>query len=204
MKPSITSRELLAQVGASTEEEPEFPPCYRHLLITSVITFVSANKLRKALNDQGDDVSLRDVLEWQRAMREWLGLPEAGRGKPSDEYRDEVKKWLQENGSPSLEEIDAGWIPVHRREKNSKQLPKLSPRYQQIIDEHRVQVAKLNATTDNEEVWFLMSRFLNPGNQTEHVHEKTAHDPDELAKHKEELVVDNIDQDPDFGDGAGA
>lgn len=204
MKPSITSRELLAQVGASAEEEPEFPPCYRHLLITSVITFVSAKKLQKALNNRGDDVSLRDVSEWQRAMREWLGLPEAGRGKPSDEYRNEVRKWLRENGSPSPEEIDAGWIPAHRREKNSGQLPKLSPRYQQIMDEHRVQVAKLNATTDDEEVWFLMSRFLNLENQTEQVHEKSADDPDELTTQKEELVVEKIDHDPDFGEDAGA
>lgn len=204
MKSSITSRELLTEAGASTVEEPEFPPCYRPLLITSVITFVSARKFQQALNKRGDEVSLRDVLEWQRAMREWLGLPEAGRGKPSDEYRNKVRTWLHENGNPTPEQIDAGWAPAHRRDDKAGQLRKLSPRYQQIMDEHRVQVAKLNATTDNEEVWFLMSRFLNPGNQTEHVHEKTADDPDELAKHKEELVVENIDQDPDFGDDAGA
>jgi hypothetical protein len=182
MKVSITSRELLAELGASGEEKPEFPLCYRHLLITSVIMFVSAKKLQKALNNRGDDVTLRDVLEWQRAMREWLGLPEAGRGKPSDEYRNKVKKWLQENGSPSLEEIDAGWIPVQRRQKNPGQLPKLSTRHQQIMDEHRVQVAKLKATTDDEEVRFLMSRFLNRGDQTEQVNEKSAGDPDEIAE----------------------
>ena len=204
MKPSITSRELLAQVGASAEEEPEFPPCYRHLLITSVITFVSAKKLRKALNDQGYDVSLRDVLEWQRAMREWLGLPEAGRGKPSDEYRNEVKKWLRENGSPSLEEIDAGWIPAHRREIYAGQLPKLSPKYQKIMDEHRVQVAKLKATTDDEEVRFLISRFLNRGNQTELVHKKSAGDPDGVPSPMEELVAQKVGQDPGIGKDAGA
>jgi hypothetical protein len=71
------------------------------------------------------------------------------------------------------------------------------------MDEHRVQVAKLNATTDDEEVWFLMSRFLNLGNQTEQVHEKSAGDPDELTTHKEELVVEKVEQDPDFGEDAG-
>ena len=204
MKPSITSRELLAEVGASTEEEPEFPPCYRHLLITSVITFVSAKKLQNAMNNRGDDVSLRDVLEWQRAMREWLGLPEAGRGKPSDEYRNDVKMWLQQNGNPSLEEIDAGWIPAHRREIYARQLPKLSPKYQKIMDEHRVQVAKLKATTDDEEVRFLMSRFLNRGDQTEQVNEKSADESDELPTHKEELVVEKVEQDPDFEEDAVA
>jgi hypothetical protein len=204
MKSSITSRELLTEVGASTEEEPEFPPCYRHLLITSVITFVSARKFQQALNKRGDDVSLRDVLEWQRAMREWLGLPEAGRGKPSDEYRNEVRTWLHENGNPTPEQIDAGWVPAHRRDNKAWQLPKLSPKYQQMMDEHRVQVAKLNATTDDDEVRFLMSRFLNRGNQTELVHKKSAGDPDGLLSRKEELVAQKVGQDPGFGKDAGA
>jgi hypothetical protein len=137
-------------------------------------------------------------------MREWLGLPAIGRGKPSDEYQNEVKKWLQENGSPSLEEIDAGWIPAHRRENIAGQLPKLSPIHQKIMDEHRVQVAKLNATTDDEEVRFLMSRFLNRGNETGLVHEKSAGDPEGMPSPMEELVAENVGQYSDFVEDAGA
>jgi hypothetical protein len=72
------------------------------------------------------------------------------------------------------------------------------------MDEHRVQVAKLNATTDDEEVWFLMSRFLNLGNQTQQVHEKSADDPDGLLSRKEELVAQKLGQDPGIGKDAGA
>jgi len=204
MTTSITSRELLAEVGVSVEEKTDIPLCYRPLLITSVITFVSAKKFQCALNKRGDEVSLRDVLEWQQATREWLGLPEVGRGKPSNEYRNEVDEWLQENGNPSLEEIDAGWIPIHKRENNAVPLPKLSPIHQGIMEEFRIQMEKLNATTDDEEVRFLMSRFLNRVNQTELVHEESADDPDGVPSPMGELVVEKVEQDPDFGQDAGA
>lgn len=161
---TITSRELLAEVGVSIEDKPEIPPCYRPLLITSVITFVSAKKFQKALNNRGDEVSLRDVLEWQRATRKWLGLPEAGRGKPSDEYLCEVKKWLQANGNPTLEEIDAGWVPAHRREDHALQLPKFSQRCKEIVRRFPVELATLKAARNDVEIRLLLSLYLNQEN----------------------------------------
>jgi hypothetical protein len=167
MKASLTSRELLTASGVPTEDKPEIPHGYRHLLITSVITFVSAKKFQLALNNRGDEVSLRDVSEWQRATREWLGLPEANRGKPADAYRNKVKKWLQENGNPTLEEIDAGWVPAHRREKRTLQLTKFYPRCQEIMKRFRVEMASLNAARDDEEIRSLLSRYLNHENIVE-------------------------------------
>lgn len=164
MKPSITSRELLAEVGVSIEDIPEIPLCYRPLLITSVITFVSAKKFQKALTSRGVELSSRDVLEWQYATREWLGLPKAGRGKPSDEYRNEVKKWLQDNGNPTLEEIDAGWVPAHRREDYALQLTKFFARCQEIVRRFRVELASLNAAKNDDEIRLLLSRYLNQEN----------------------------------------
>lgn len=164
MSKSITSRELLAEVGVSIEDKPEIPLCYRPLLITSVITFVSAKKFQKALNDRGNEVSSRDVLEWQCATREWLGLPKAGRGKPTDAYRNKIKKWLQENGNPTLEEIDAGWMPAHRREDHALQIPNFFSRSQEIVRRFRVELASLNAAKNDEEIRLLLSRYLNQEN----------------------------------------
>lgn len=204
MKPSITSRELLAEVGASTEEEPEFPPCYRHLLITSVITFVSAKKLQRALNNRGDDVSLRDVLEWQRAMREWLGLPEAGRGKPTDAYQNKVKKWLQENGNPTLDEIDAGWVPAHRREDHPLQLPKSSPRCQEIMRRFRVELASLNAARDDAELRSLLSQYLNQENIVELLDAKNWIRMDASPSRPDDEMIEKAGQETRFGFNAGS
>ncbi len=167
MNTTITSRELLAEVGVSIEEIPEIPLCYRPLLITSVITFVSAKKLQKALNNRGNEVSSRDVLDWQCATREWLGLPKAGRGKPTDAYRNKVKEWLQENGNPTLEGIDAGWVPAHRREDHPLQLQKSSPKCQEIMRQFRVELASLNAARDDAELRLLLSQYLNQDNIVE-------------------------------------
>jgi hypothetical protein len=157
----ITSQELLAEVGISIEDKPAIPTCYRHLLITSVITLVSAEKLKTVINNHGDQVSLREVFAWQKATRSWLGLPVAGRGKPTDEYRKKVKKWLQENGAPTLEDIDAGWVPVHRRANDTVKTPKLSANHQKIIEELRMQMKALNAAKDDDEVKQLLAKYLS-------------------------------------------
>lgn len=160
MKSPITSRELLTDVGAPIEDEPEIPPRYQQLLITSVIMFVSAKKFQKALNSRGDNVSLRDITEWQRATRKWLGLPEVGRGKPSDEYRNEVKKWLQSHGNPTLDDIDSGWVPIGRQGKCPAIGANLSPRSQKIIEEFRMQMANLAQAKDDSEVNRLLTLYL--------------------------------------------
>jgi hypothetical protein len=161
MNPTITSRELLAEVGAYMEEKPDIPLCYRPLLITSVITFVPARKLQKALNARGEVVSYKDVLEWQRATREWLGLPEVSRGKPSDECKDTVKKWLRENGNPTPEEIDAGWLPLHLRREKAVNTRNLSPRYKSMFENFRNQVDRLKSADPADTAWDLLKEILS-------------------------------------------
>lgn len=194
MSKSITSRELLAEVGVSIEDKPEIPLCYRPLLITSVITFVSAKKFKKALNNRGDELSTRDVLEWQRATREWLGLPEAGRGKPSVAYRDKVKKWLNENGNPTLDEIDAGWVPAHRREDLAPQLPKSSTKSQGIMRRFRLELASLNAARNGEEIRSLLSCYLNQENIVELLDGKNWIRMDELPSCADSQIVEKAGQ----------
>jgi hypothetical protein len=160
MKTTITSRELLAMAGIATEEKASIPPEHRHLLITSVLKFVPALKLREVLGANGV-VSSRDVLAWQQATREWLGLPPAGRGKTSADYRQAIQAWLQTNGNPTLEEIDAGWLPAHRREEKSLPSPILSSRYQKMLEEFRRQVARLTAAKDDDEVRLLLAHYIN-------------------------------------------
>lgn len=143
------------------EEKPDIPLCYRPLLITSVITFVPARKLQKALNDRGDLVSYKDVLEWQRATREWLGLPEVSRGKPSEECKDAVKKWLRENGKPTPEEIDAGWLPLHLRREKAVNIRNLSPRYQSMFESFRNQMDRLKSADPADSAWDLLKEFLS-------------------------------------------
>ena len=161
MNPTLTSRQLLAEVGASMEEKTDMPLCYRPLLITSVITFVPARKLQKALNDRGEVVSYKDVLEWQRATREWLGLPEVSRGKPSEECKDAVKKWLRENGKPTPEEIDAGWLPLHLRREKAVNIRNLSPRYQSMFESFRNQMDRLKSADPADSAWDLLKEFLS-------------------------------------------
>jgi hypothetical protein len=161
MNPTLTSRQLLAEVGASMEEKTDMPLCYRPLLITSVITFVPARKLQKALNDRGEVVSYKDVLEWQRATREWLGLPEVSRGKPSDECKDAVKRWLQLNGNPTPEEIDAGWLPVHLRVEKAVNTRNLSPRYKSMFENFRNQVDRIKNADPAESAWDLLKEILS-------------------------------------------
>lgn len=161
MKSPLTSRDLLASADVPITEKPEIPAEYLPLLITSVINFVSARKFREALENAGDTLSLRDINAWQHATRAWLGLPEVGRGKPSADNRNAVKQWLHENGNPTLEEIDAGWIPAHRRENQTIRLPASSPRYQRIIEEFRAQKTSLNAAKNDEEVRLLLSQYLD-------------------------------------------
>lgn len=161
MNLTFTSRELLAEVGVSMEKKPDIPLCYRPLLITSVIMFVPARKLQKAFNDRGEVVSYKDVLEWQRATREWLGLPEASRGKPSDECKDAVKRWLQLNGNPTPEEIDAGWLPVHLRVEKAVNTRNLSPRYKSMFENFRNQVDRLKNADPAESAWDLLKEILS-------------------------------------------
>ncbi len=192
MEKKITSRELLADVGASVEDKPEIPPCYRHLLITSVITFVSARKLQTALNNRGHAVSFRDVLGWQNATREWLGLPEVGRGKPSDDYRNVVKMWLQDHGNPTLDDIDAGWVPTDKRENNSVKSSQLSPKHRHMMEEFRMEMAGLNAAKDDEETRLLLAKYLKHENIMELLDEKNWSRHDVLPRCNEEQIVENV------------
>ena len=111
----IRSRDLLLATGVSMIGPTEAPPALRHLLITAALSCVSAPKLAEFLTNNGWAVCKRTVTTWLRGTREWLGLPPIGRGKPSRKYCQQLEAWNQRNGHPTPEEIDSGWIPLHRR-----------------------------------------------------------------------------------------
>jgi hypothetical protein len=163
MKPSITSRELIEGMGLSVEEKPEIPLEFRPLLITSIVMFVPAKQLKKALNDSGQMVTFREVLDWQKATRTWLGLPPIGRGKPSQACRKAMHEWLKDQGNPSLEDIDAGWVPAHRRGDEHEIARRWSIEMEKKLAEFRAELAALNAAKDDQEVKMLLVQFLKPG-----------------------------------------
>jgi hypothetical protein len=151
MKP-CTSQELLQQAGLDKPKNPEMPLEIRPLVITSVLNCVSAKTLWKALN-LGDEVTLKHVLEWQKLIREWLGIQPIGRGKPSAEYKEAVAKWLIVNGNPTTKQIDQGWLPAHVRSGRQRWLAAYS-------QEIREQVARLKAARNDEERRDLLRKFL--------------------------------------------
>ena len=76
----IKSRDLLEAAGEGMDRDAGFPLAHRHLLITSVLEFVSSPALAKFLVGKGHEVASKTVSNWQQFMRKWLGLPAAGRG----------------------------------------------------------------------------------------------------------------------------
>ncbi len=152
----LTSRKLLEVAGISghmeSQQEYVFPVEYRHLLITSVLEFIPAHKLRKALRDNGANVSTREVLSWLKEIREWLGLPRAGSGKPSAQNRQRVERWRRDNGNPTLEEIDAGWVPADLADTEKKNpMEKLSPARRKYMKDLRQMIGDLSDETKSDE-----------------------------------------------------
>lgn len=170
---TLTTREFLNAVGISTNSggdlEGGVPVKHRHLLIASVLECIPAQKLRKLLESAGLKVTTRDVLEWQRETREWLGLPPASPGKPSAQYLRAIQEWRETNGNPSWEEIDSGWIPAQYREKEGTVAKQLSPSSQRHIEEFRRQVKILNAAENDEEVKRLLTQFLEEMGKAWHI-----------------------------------
>lgn len=162
MKPKlITSRELLAAAGISNEPGTKIPREHRHLLITSVLEPVAAHKLREILVNHGYEVSLRDISTWLQATREWLGLPSAGRGKPSMEYRKTVEKWRYANGNPTLEEIDAGWVPIRRSPRKGHPNPNLSLAVNKRIEDFLQMLTSFDEAENDEEVKQRLAGLLD-------------------------------------------
>lgn len=110
-----TSREFMAATGGSQIGPIEVPTDLRHLLITAVLTCRPGPVVVRFFANNNRNVSDRTVAGWLQATRKWLGIPPATRGKISKHYRHELEKWHQANGHPTPEEIDAGWVPLHRR-----------------------------------------------------------------------------------------
>jgi len=160
MKTTIKSRDLLAEAGVSVERKPRIPLNIRPLLITSVVWFVSGKKLQQILKDHGNEVSLREVLDWQYATREWLGLPQAGRGKPSIEYQNKVKTWLEENGNPTPEAIDAGWVPPRMRHNPALESGRLPQSHHSRMEKLVAQINSLDAAEDDDKVRLLLSQYV--------------------------------------------
>lgn len=156
MKP-CTSRELLRQAGLDKPKSPEMPLEIRPLVITSALNCVSAKVLLDALN-VGEEVTVSHVLEWQKSTREWLGLPQIGRGKPSAEYKKAVAKWLAANGNPTPEQIDQGWLPSHLHSAKQREL---SPQCRRMLEETREQIAHLKAAGSDEERRKLLKKLLS-------------------------------------------
>ena len=161
MKPELLkSRDLLESAGLAMNPGAGLPLAHRHLLITSVLEFVSSPAFAKYLHENGHEVSSKTASNWQQATREWLGLPLAGRGKPSAEYRNTVQEWRQANGNPTLEEIDDGWIPAHRRRRD------LSPAVKFHIEEIRQILACLDEVGYNDEVEQRLAELMKTIQET--------------------------------------
>ena len=156
----ITSCQLLEEAGIATEQRTAIPVAYRHLFITSVLEFVPAHKLKDLLVANEVDVTLREVTSWLQASRVWLGLPSAGRGKPSAELREAIQLWREANGNPTIEEIDAGWVPDRTLERDQLHEGKVAPDYSRTFKEVRSQVACLYAAIDDDEAKRLLDFYL--------------------------------------------
>ncbi len=153
MKPELLkSRDLLESAGLAMNPGTGFPLAHRHLLITSVLEFVSSPAFAKYLHENGHEVSSKTASNWQQATREWLGLPLAGRGKPSAEYRKTVQEWRQSNGNPTLDEIDAGWVPLHRRGRDMS--------IKEHIEEFRQMLASFKEVGQHDEVEQRLSELM--------------------------------------------
>ncbi len=176
----MTSRELLHAAGVEPESKPEIPLEWQSLLITSAIKFIPAKKFMEALNQEGESPSLREVIDWQNATRKWLGLPKIGRGKPSKEYRDAVQKWLAIHGNPTLEEIDAGWLPKHLRREQPESPRPLSPRYESMLNAFRHELSALMYAKNDQEAKKLLAIFIGDEALSQLDFETSTHSGDTL------------------------
>ena len=111
-----TSSEFIAATGGSQAGPFKVPADLRHLLVTAVLTCKPGPVVGNFLaTNENRIVSDRTVAGWLQATRKWLGIPPATRGKISGQYLNELERWQQANGFPTPDEIDAGWVPIHRR-----------------------------------------------------------------------------------------
>lgn len=129
------------------DEDSDVPLVIRHLLVSAVLACHSSTTFTEFLVDQGYEVSTRTVANWLQRTRIWLGLPAPNPGKPSANYRREIEKWRRANGSPSSEEIDAGWVPVHRRTPQIRNHA-LSEATQKHLDDFRSMLRALEQVTE--------------------------------------------------------
>lgn len=107
---------ILNHVGRSLDGEP-YPQEYRRILISSVLSLVSAAELHQTLtkNDPGFSQCQNTVNNWLIGARVWLGFK-----KSRKEVRTALPEWYAINGKPTIDDIRAGWVPLHHRSESSK------------------------------------------------------------------------------------
>jgi hypothetical protein len=157
---AMTSAELLAATGVTERSSKQIPIEHRHLLITAVLECIPERKLRDVLVDKGCEVSIREVGTWMKNTREWLGLPRIGQGKPSASYLSKIEKWREANGNPTLDQIDAGWVPPFRRkEEKERAVSKLPSKLRAEFREFQEMIASFNGVRE-EDVQELLQKHL--------------------------------------------
>ena len=110
----LTVDAMLAATGTSLRAQSG-PADLRQILTAAVLACTPASALAKFLEGAGRPVPERTLIQWLKSTRAWLGLPPINRGRAGEEYRQVLDEWHRINGYPTAQEIENGWVPVHRR-----------------------------------------------------------------------------------------
>ena len=110
----LTVDSMLSATGTSLRGQTG-PADLHPILIAAILACTSAAALGKFLEGAGRPIAERTLVEWLKSTRGWLGLPPINRGRAGEDYRNALDAWHRENGYPTAQEIQDGWVPVHRR-----------------------------------------------------------------------------------------
>ncbi len=88
------------------------PAAAKAILIQAIYSFEPARVVRLSLAEAGIRRSERAIMIWLKTVRLWLGFPAHYPCCSSERYRALVARCKELNGTPSAEQIAAGWQPV--------------------------------------------------------------------------------------------